>query len=285
MLLNHKTQMTFSIRRNLRSNVQRRSHLTSSRTLFVAVTVALISFFTLSDASLGVERNDPVGSQTQPKSSSYAYSPSRAEQSESVNSSVYAAGESDASARATQTAVSRKPSYSDYGEPAQNGRCLQKTFRVPTDKDAALVGTFVLSFLPKALQSQTSWRYDDKDNTLTVYGPAKSIELSEKFLNDFSEPMYEAFLNAREYVSVAGVSPRPDLRGHTNAAQALAERANGSPNYYDPARNRVVKVAYEPEGALMPERSDYAVTFGAGDEITGKESVEQEPKRQTPRKV
>ncbi len=160
----------------------------------------------------------------------------------------------DANAPATPT----QPAIS---ETTKNERNAQKTFQAPTDKNAALVGAFLLRLLPDALREQTSWRYDEKNNTLTIYGPERALELSEKLLSDFSEPLYESFLESGEFVGIAGVAPRNEPK----VAKAPLERNAPNETYYDAERNEVVKVAYEAEGAIIPDRQEYAVTFGAGD--------------------
>lgn len=145
------------------------------------------------------------------------------------------------------------------GETTRNGQCYQKTFLAPTDKDADLVGTFIMRLLSDELRAQTTWRFDKNSGAITIYGPAKAIEISEKFINDFSEPLYEAFINSGEFASFVGVAP---------SAQPLQTNENApvrSRSYYDPDMNDVVRVAYEPEGAIVPDRTNYAPAFGGGE--------------------
>ena len=152
-------------------------------------------------------------------------------------------------------------SLATLGQTTRNGQCYQKTFLAPTNKDADLVGIFIMRLLSDELRAQTSWRFDKENGTITIYGPAKAIEISEKFLNDFSEPLYEAFITSGEFASFVGVSP--------NVKERLVQNVETAPvrsrSYYDPELNDVVRVAYEPEGAIVPDRRNYAPAFGGGE--------------------
>ena len=156
----------------------------------------------------------------------------------------------------------RAPQTAAVSETTYNQKCVQKTFKAPTEHDADLVGTFIQRLLSDELRKQTTWRYNEKDQTITVYGPEKSIEITEKFLNDFSEPLFEAFLNAEEYVGVAGVAAAKPSTVTQDVIEK--ERPSGDRQLYDPEQNDFVKIAYEPQGALTPDRREYAVAFGGG---------------------
>lgn len=144
-------------------------------------------------------------------------------------------------------------------ETTGNARCVQKTFRAPQNQNAALIGAFILRLLPEQLRDQTSCRYSEEENLIIMYGPEQAINLSENLLSNFSETLFEAFLTSGEFVSVAGVS-----RNRPIPTQGRAPITNVGKNYYDPSRNDYVKVAFEPEGAIVPNRQQYAVTFGSG---------------------
>lgn len=150
-------------------------------------------------------------------------------------------------------------SRSIVGETTKNARCVQRTFRVPEDQNAALIGAFILRLLPEKLREQTTCRYSETENIIIMYGPEQAIVLSENLLNNFSETLFEAFLTSGEFVSVAGVSRERPIPSVTTSSSTSVGR-----NYYDPNRNDFVKVAYDPQGAILPERQEYAVAFGAG---------------------
>ena len=155
----------------------------------------------------------------------------------------------------------------------QNERCVQRTFRAPEDKNAALVGTFLRAMLPDNLRSQTMWRFNEEKNTLTIYGPEKAIELSEKLLDDFSEPLFKAFLTSNDYASMTGIASETP-----RFAKAAPVRENRPTlRYYDPAQNERVKVAFDPEGAVVPDRREYVTAFGGGD--TPNYAPSREPER------
>lgn len=227
--------------------------------------LCLLTIFGVANAShaqrlnLFDNRNDiaeetSVDAQRAPRSQAYAQ-PAR-------SNSAYASN-------VLEDEANESESY-DFGiapasETTQNERCMQKTFRAPTDKDAALIGAFLLRLLPENLRKQTTWRYNEVENTLTVYGPEKAIEFSENLLKDFSEPLYQAFLASGEegdFVGVAGVAS-PALKQNQQAKPASKQTEE---KYYDPTKNEVVKVAFEPEGAIVPNRQEYAVAFGAGND-------------------
>lgn len=150
-------------------------------------------------------------------------------------------------------------SFVAVGEATGNSRCAQKTFRAPQNQNAALIGAFILRLLPEQLRDQTSCRYNEEENLIIMYGPEQAINLSENLLNNFSATLFEAFLTSGEFVSVAGVS-----RNRPIPIQEKAPITNVGKNYYDPSRNDYVKIAFDPEGAIVPNRQQYAVTFGGG---------------------
>ena len=186
-----------------------------------------------------------------------------ASNAQSANSSFYRSGTMNINGGSFQSADS--PANQNNGdfvavsETTGNSRCVQKTFRAPQNQNAALIGAFILRLLPEQLRDQTSCRYSEDENLIIMYGPEQAINLSENLLNNFSETLFEAFLTSGEFVCVAGVS-----RNRPIPIQEKAPISNVGKNYYDPSRNEYVKVAFEPEGAIVPNRQQYAVTFGAG---------------------
>ena len=230
-------------RRSPSSDASRRSRfLPTSWGLFAIVSFLTLGALTLVEVAQGARRVLPVGYQSADESESYGYAPAsdasqeRYERRDDVRelppSRVPAAQSSSSSSRAPaasaqSAALPPSPARSNssynapdassqprYVEPStRNERSVQKTFSAPRDKDAALIGAFLLRLLPENLSSKTTWRYNERENTLTVYGPEKAIELSEKLLEDFSEPLYQAFLESGsngEYVGLVGKSPRED---------------------------------------------------------------------------
>ncbi|MGN0930955.1 MAG: secretin N-terminal domain-containing protein [Thermoguttaceae bacterium] len=180
-----------------------------------------------------------------------------------ANNSFYRSGTINANGASYQSAGSPANQNSDnyvaVSETTGNSRCVQKTFRAPQNQNAALIGAFILRLLPEQLRDQTSCRYSEEENLIVMYGPEQAINLSENLLNNFSETLFEAFLTSGEFVSVAGVSKNRPI-----PIQEKASISNVGKNYYDPSRNDYVKVAFEPEGAIVPNRQQYAVAFGSG---------------------
>ena len=277
MLLDQQTRMIIRFRRAPRPGVKRRSSLQAVWSISVLAALSIILFIGGLSPIYGAQRVLPKRDldKESPVSSSKS-SNSQTVASPSPRTQAY--GQGDSYTSSYKSLEKRKPTvYADEVETTRNAQCVQKTFHAPTDKNAALIGAFLLQLLPDKLRSETSWRYNEKENTLTVYGPEKAIEYSEQLLRDFSEPLYEEFLKSEEYVGVAGVAPSSPLKlDEAEAAAALAERQNSGEEYYDPTQNDVVKVAYNAEGAIVPNRQEYAVTFGGGD----KSSYEQPAPRQ-----
>ena len=156
---------------------------------------------------------------------------------------------------------SRSLNAFSVGETTENARCVQRTFRVPENQNAALIATFLLRLLPENLREQTTCRYSEEENLVYMYGPEMAIDFSENLLNNFSETLFEAFLTSGEFVSVAGVSRQRNI-----PAVEQKESSSVGQVYYDPSRNENVRVAYEAQGAVIPDRREYAVAFGAGDQ-------------------
>lgn len=145
-------------------------------------------------------------------------------------------------------------------ETTENAQCVQRTFRVPENQNAALIAAFILRLLPDDLRDQTTCRYNDEENLVVMYGPKVAIQFSENLLNNFNETLFEAFLTSGEFVSVAGVArqrniPKVEQKEASSVGQV----------YYDPSLNENVRVVYDAQGALIPNRQEYAVALGAGD--------------------
>lgn len=283
MLQNQKTRMLFRFRRIPSSDAKRRSPLAASAWNLISVLgICMIAAFGSVQYAQGAQRVTPVNNQKTAAESAYNSDkdaqPQPGGRENRVRTSAYAKDASVQENESYSAASEEKSPLYAYGAQVRNERCVQKTFATPVDKEAALIGTFLFRLLPENLRSQTSWRYDEKENTLTIYGPEKAIELSEKLLNEFSEPLYEAFLASGEYgnfVGVAGVAPTAPSTKDTNAQTKKPEK-----NYYDPERNDIVKIAYEAEGAIVPDRQEYAVAFGAG--VAPQPSAPQRPVQNAP---
>lgn len=258
MLLNQQTRMLSVSSRVPSPDKKRRAPFAATTWCLIAAVMVFVASVT-TNAALGAQRVVPSNARENAADESIADNQySRA--LDSQKRSAYARSEYASSAYAEES-KSEQVAFDENSEIVRNGRCVQKTFRAPVDKEAALIGAFLLRLLPENLRAQTSSRYNEKDNTLTIYGPEKAIELSESLLQDFSEPLYQAFLSSGDFVSVAGVR-NSDLGENASAS----ERPVSEEKYYDPNQNDVVKVAYEANGAIVPERKSYAVAFGAGDE-------------------
>ncbi|MDO5309115.1 MAG: secretin N-terminal domain-containing protein [Planctomycetia bacterium] len=166
-----------------------------------------------------------------------------------------------------------------FREITQDPNCLRQTFNAPTNHGAAVTGALLLHLLPNHLKERTAWSYDANKNEFAVYGTQEALDMSEKLLAAFSDSLFEAFLategsgesDSEGFVSVTGLS---------NPRQNYVQPQTTGQSYYDPEKNEVVKVAYEANGALIPNRDSYAVAFGAGDPESGQTAtvVEEQEK-------
>ncbi|MBP5620404.1 MAG: hypothetical protein J6X44_00150, partial [Thermoguttaceae bacterium] len=263
MLQKQKTRILSSFRRDPSSDVKRRFPLAASawNMILIVGIGALVSMGNAQAAQRVIPVKEQNSGANNARSVDDGARPQAIRSESRVGLSSYSSETSSRERTVAPAEIEELPSaYSQaYGE-VRNERCVQKTFATPVDKDAALIGTFLFRLLPEKLRDQTSWRYSEKENTVTVYGPEKAIELCEELLNNFSEPLYEAFLASggnSDFVSVTGFAP---------TAPASAPKKTPEKDYYDPERNEIVKVAYEAEGAVVPDRQEYAVAFGAGDD-------------------
>ncbi|MBR4751918.1 MAG: hypothetical protein IK077_09170 [Thermoguttaceae bacterium] len=267
MLQKLKTRMLSGFRRDPSSDVKRRFPLAASAWNLILV-FGIGALVSLGNAQ-GAQRVIP------PKEQNSAANSARNVEDQARPQAVKNESRVGLSSYSSEAAVRERPVYATeieelpsvysqaFGE-VRNERCVQKTFVTPVDKDAALVGTFLFRLLPEKLRDQTSWRYSEKNNTVTVYGPEKAIELCEELLNNFSEPLFDAFLASGGSGNIeenAGLATNA-----TNSLKQGATKAAPKKDYYDPDRNEIVKVAYEAEGAVVPDRQEYAVAFGAGDD-------------------
>ena len=147
--------------------------------------------------------------------------------------------------------------------PTKNGRCVQKTFAAPDKADAAYLLGYLDRLLPNALRKETFWRYNEKANTLTVYGPEASINVVDDLLKQFDQDAYDAGV-AGPFVAAAGFVERenaPKRVASTSAYEGRERRASNE-TYYDPERNDFVRVAYDADNAILPPQSE-AVVFGS----------------------
>lgn len=152
----------------------------------------------------------------------------------------------------------------------QNERNFTKTFATPGGEDAALVGRYLSRLLPEDLRAQTSWRYDERENTLTVYGPRASIEAADRIIAQFDKQLFDSLAAAGQSADFVGAAGIVDVRRPVYSERADARPTASSANYeetpsryYDPERNRYVGVAYQAEGAILPPPQDEAPIFGA----------------------
>lgn len=162
-------------------------------------------------------------------------------------------------------ASAEKTSKTDASNlPTKNGRCVQKTFAAPDKADAALLGGYFSRLLPDSLRSQTFWRYDEKANEITVYGPEASINVVDELLKQFNRDDYDAHVAGRyQFVATAGFVEREDGSKRVAPTSGYEGRDRASnETYYDPDRNDFVRVAYDADNAILPPQNE-AVVFGA----------------------
>lgn len=241
-----QTRSTQSFRWIPSSSAKRRTTLSAAAFLMIGIAVVI-----LTSVSTASAQNFTSAQLSQADASSYGYS--------------LPAAPADRSNAAREENL-----FVSASETTRNALNVQKTFKAPENQNAALIGTFILRLLPEELRDQTSCRYSEEDNLIIMSGPEQAIKLSENLLNNFSSTLFEAFLTSGEFVSVAGVSRnRPIPKVDENAASSVGK------NYYDPNHNDVVRVAYEPQGAIVPERQEYAVAFGAGNNVGQQASAAQ----------
>ncbi|MBQ7813695.1 MAG: hypothetical protein IJ387_04270, partial [Thermoguttaceae bacterium] len=158
------------------------------------------------------------------------------------------------------------PAASDRSSlPTKNGRCVQKTFAAPDKADAVYLLGYLDRLLPNALRKETFWRYDEKANTLTGYGPEASINVVDELLKQFDRDDYDAHVAGRyQFVATAGFVEREDgsKRVAPTSAYEGRDRRASDETYYDPERNDFVRVAYDADAAILPPQSE-AVVFGS----------------------
>ncbi len=163
-------------------------------------------------------------------------------------------------AKASKTPTASAPDRSN--PPTKNGRCVQKTFAAPDKTDAAYLLGYLDRLLPNALRKETFWRYDEKANTLTVYGPEASINVVDDLLKQFDRDAYDAGV-AGPFVAAAGFVEREDAPQRIAPTSGCQGRDRASSEtYYDPERNDFVRVAYDADNAILPPQSE-AVVFGS----------------------
>ncbi|MBQ6828652.1 MAG: hypothetical protein IJO46_11620, partial [Thermoguttaceae bacterium] len=171
------------------------------------------------------------------------------------------------SAYASAAKTSKTPSASAPDRsnlPTKNGRCVQKTFAAPDKADAALLGGYFSRLLPDSLRSQTFWRYDEKANEITVYGPEAAINVVDELLRQFDRDDYDAHVAGRyQFVATAGFVEREDASKRVAPTSGYEGRDRASnETYYDPERNDFVRVAYDADAAILPPQNE-AVVFGS----------------------
>ncbi|MBQ2789027.1 MAG: hypothetical protein IJE97_05265, partial [Thermoguttaceae bacterium] len=206
-----------------------------------AIAVALGGLLALSNADLRAQ-NRPSSSDSKPAS---------------TQRSAYASA-----AKASKTPSASAPDRSN--PPTKNGRCVQKTFAAPDKADAALLGGYFSRLLPDSLRSQTFWRYDEKANEITVYGPEAAINVVDELLRQFDRDDYDAHVAGRyQFVATAGFVEREDASKRVAPTSGYEGRDRASnETYYDPERNDFVRVAYDADAAILPPQNE-AVVFGS----------------------
>ena len=191
----------------------------------------------------------------------------RPSSSDSKTVSTPASGKArSAYASAAKTSKTPSASASDRSNlPTKNGRCVQKTFAAPDKADAALLGGYFSRLLPDSLRSQTFWRYDEKANEITVYGPEASINVVDDLLKQFNRDDYDAHVAGRyQFVATAGFVEREDAPQRVAPTSSYEGRArrDSDETYYDPERNDFVRVAYDADAAILPPQNE-AIVFGS----------------------
>lgn len=206
-----------------------------------AFAVALGGLLALSNADLRAQ-NRPSSSDSKPAS---------------TQRSAYASA-----AKTSKTPSASAPDRSNLS--TKNGRCVQKTFAAPDKADAALLGGYFSRLLPDSLRSQTFWRYDEKANEITVYGPEASINVVDELLKQFDRDDYDAHVAGRyQFVATAGFVEREDAPKRVAPTSGYEDRGRASnEKYYDPERNAFVSVAYDADAAILPPQNE-AVVFGS----------------------
>ena len=183
--------------------------------------------------------------------------------SDSKPASTQARSAYASAAKTSKTPSASAPDRSNL--PTKNGRCVQKTFAAPDKADAALLGGYFSRLLTDSLRSQTFWRYDEKANEITVYGPEASINVVDDLLKQFDRDDYDAHVAGRyQFVATAGFVEREDAPNRVAPSSAYEGRDRRASNetYYDPERNDFVRVAYDADNAILPPQSE-AVVFGS----------------------
>ncbi len=115
------------------------------------------------------------------------------------------------------------------------------------------------------MRQETFWRYDEKSNSLTVYGPEAALNVVDELLTQFNRDDYEASVaNQFQLVATAGFVEREDAprRVAPTSAYEGRERRASNETYYDPERNDFVRVAYDADAAILPTPSE-AIVFGS----------------------
>lgn len=165
-------------------------------------------------------------------------------------------------ARSAYASAEQTPKTGAENLPTKNGRCVQKTFAAPDKADAAYLLGYLDRLLPTALRKETFWRYDEKANTLTVYGPEASIGVVDDLLKQFDQNAYDADVASR-FVATAGFVEREDASKRVAPTSGYENRDRASnETYYDPERNDFVRVAYDADAAILPPQNE-AIVFGA----------------------
>ncbi len=150
---------------------------------------------------------------------------------------------------------------------------IEKTFYPQKMKAEALANRFI-PLLPKELRQQTSWRVDPGRNGFTLTGPIQSIAIAEQLI-----PKMDQNLQLTDgYVDVGLVPQNKDQRKQASVSQTAENRPSQKmEQYYDPAQNRYVRVAWQSDSAILPnsEPQNNPVVFG-GDSESAKRVRDQE---------
>ncbi len=222
-----------------------------------ALAVALGGFLALSDAELQAQTRTTSPEST--ASTRSANAPTR------TRSAYASASKTPAPTPTPRRSAAEREAFDRLNFPTKNERCVQKTFAAPDKADAALLGGYFSRLLPDSLRSQTFWRYDEKTNSLTVYGPEAALNVVDELLTQFNQDDYEASVaNQFQLVATAGFVEResaPNRVAQTSGAETQRRRVSDE-TYYDPERNDFVRVAYDADSAILPPPSE-AVVFGS----------------------
>ena len=115
----------------------------------------------------------------------------------------------------------------------------------PTRNDPKSLAERFLKLLPPTMRTETEWKVDPEKKSLTVTGPSQVIATADQLI-----PRMDSNLQLAEGMIDYGLAA-PEAA----PLQQPKTEAKPSEPYYDPNENRMVRVLYEPEGAILPSDS------------------------------